>query len=89
MQCNAVGSDKISTEVIKGLDKVGSDILYEMLNEVYKTAGLWSRSWSRKESEVFGWSRSRIPNNTGSRSRIFLSDSDSGCPTGSVFTSHS
>ena len=26
------------------------------------------------ESEVFGWSRSRIPNETGSRSRIF-------CPT--------
>jgi len=30
------------------------------------------------ESEVFGWSR--IPDNTGSRSRIFLSDS--GCPIG-------
>jgi len=29
-------------------------------------AGLWSRS--RKESEVFEWSRSRIPNNTRSRS---------------------
>ena len=28
------------------------------------------RSRSRKESEVFGWSR--IPNNTGSRSRIFF-----------------
>ena len=36
--------------------------------------GLPSRS--RKESEVFGWSRIRIPNNTrsGRRSRIF-------CPT--------
>jgi len=34
--------------------------------------GLWSQS--RKESDVFGWSRSRIPNNTGSRSRVF-------CPT--------
>jgi len=33
-------------------------------------SGLQSRS--RKESEFFGWSR--IPNNTGSRSRIF-------CPT--------
>ena len=33
-------------------------------------AGLRSRS--RKESEFFGWSRSRIPDNTGSRSRIFL-----------------
>jgi len=32
-------------------------------------AGLRSRSRSRKKSEVFGWSR--IPNNTGSRSRIF------------------
>jgi len=41
------------------------------------------------ESEVFGWSRSRIPNNTGSRSRIFLSDSDSGCPIESFFTPHS
>ena len=30
------------------------------------------RSQSRKESEVFGWSQSRIPNNTGSQ--IFLSD---------------
>jgi len=49
----------------------------------------WSRSRSRKESEVFGWSRSRIPDNTGSRSRIFLSDSDSGSPFGSFFTSHS
>jgi len=29
------------------------------------------RSRTRKESEVFGWSR--IPNNTGSRSRILLS----------------
>jgi len=34
--------------------------------------GLPSRS--RKESEVFGWNRSRIPDNTGSRSWIF-------CPT--------
>jgi len=33
---------------------------------------------SRKESEVFGWNWSRIPKNAGSRSRIFLSDSDSG-----------
>ena len=41
------------------------------------------RSRSRKESEVFGWIRSRIPNNTGSQSRIFLSDS--GCPIGSFF----
>jgi len=40
------------------------------------------RSRSRKESEVFGWSR--IPTNTGSRSRIFLSDY--GCPIGSFFT---
>jgi len=30
------------------------------------------RSRSRKESYVFGWSRSRIPNNTGNRSRIFF-----------------
>jgi len=35
-------------------------------------AGL--RSQSHKESEIFGWSR--IPNNTRSRSQIFLSDSD-------------
>jgi len=39
------------------------------------------------ESEVFGWSRSRIPDNTGSRSRIFLSDFE--CPIGSFFKSHS
>jgi len=34
----------------------------------------WLRSWSREESAVFGWSRSRIPNNTWSRSwnRIFF-----------------
>ena len=49
--------------------------------ENYFLAGLRSR----KESEVFGWSR--IPNNNGSRSRIFLSDS--GSPIGSFFTSHS
>jgi len=42
---------------------------------------------SEPEPEVFGWSRSRIPNNTGSRSRIFLSES--GCSIGSFFTSHS
>jgi len=36
---------------------------------------------SRKESEVFGWSR--IPNNT--ESRIFLSSSNYGCPIGSFF----
>jgi len=49
-------------------------------------AGLQNRSRSRKGSEVSGWSRSRIPSDTGSRSRIFLSDS--GCPTRSFFTSH-
>jgi len=38
------------------------------------------------ELEFFGLSRSRIPNNTVSRSQIFLSDS--GCPIGSFFTSH-
>jgi len=47
----------------------------------------WSGLRSRKESEVFGWSR--IPDNTGSWSQIFLSDSDSGCPIGSFFASHS
>jgi len=36
-------------------------------------AGL--RRWSRKESEFFGWSRSRISKNTKSLSWIFLSDS--------------
>ena len=46
-------------------------------------------SVAESEPEVFRWNRSRIPNNTGSRSRIFLSDSDSGCPIGSFFTSHS
>ena len=56
-------------------------------NQPIWSAGLRSRS--RKESDVFGWSRSRIPNNTGSRSRICLSDSNSGCPIGSYFTSHS
>jgi len=59
--------------------------LFEMklwLETLFK-AGLRSRSRSRKESEVFGWSRSRISNNTGSRSRIFLSDCDSGRPVGS------
>jgi len=33
-------------------------------------SGLRSRSRSRKLSKVFGWSRSRIPNNTGGRSRV-------------------
>jgi len=49
------------------------------------------RSWSRsrKESEVSGLSRSQIPNNTGSQSRIFLSDFNSGCPIGSFLTQHS
>jgi len=41
--------------------------------------------WSRKESELFGWSR--IHNNTRKRCRIFLSDSRS--PIGSFFTSQS
>jgi len=40
---------------------------------------------SRKGSEVFGWSRSQIPNNTGSRSRIFCFLSDSGTPIESIF----
>ena len=41
------------------------------------------------ESDVFGWNR--IPNNTGSRSLIFLSSFfvRSGCPVGSFFKSHS
>jgi len=38
-----------------------------------------------RSRSFFGWSR--IPNDTGSRSRIFLSDSD--CPVGSFFTPHS
>ena len=38
-------------------------------NKASLQAGLRSRS--RKESEIFGWSRSRIPDNTGSRSRFF------------------
>ena len=42
-------------------------------------AGLQSRS--RKESEVFGWSRSQIRNNTGSWSRIF-------CPSPDVQSDH-
>jgi len=42
----------------------------EMSRAMWTKSGLRSRS--RKESEVFGWSRSRIPNNTGSE--IF-------CPT--------
>jgi len=40
---------------------------------------------AESEPEVFGWSW--IPNNTGSPSQIFLSDS--GCPFGSFFKSHS
>jgi len=52
-------------------------------------AGLRSRSQSRRKSKIFGWSRSRISNNTGSQRRIFLSDSDSGGPIRSFFTSHS
>jgi len=40
----------------------------------------------REELNVFGGSR--IPNNTGSRSRIFLSDSNSGCPIEALFKSH-
>jgi len=49
----------------------------------YQGCGIGSRS--HKELEVCGWSQ--IPNNTGSGSRIFLSNSD--CPIGSFFTSHS
>ena len=54
-------------------DKVDSKPLLARLNiskKQYLSAGLRSR----QESEVFEWSRSRISNNTGSRSRIFLSD---------------
>ena len=43
--------------------------------------GLWSRSRSCKESEDFGWTRSRIPNNTRSQSRIF-------CPTRDIHLDH-
>jgi len=38
--------------------------------------GLRSRNRCRKESEVFGWSASRIPNNIGSLSRIFCPNPD-------------
>jgi len=43
-------------------------------------------SWSwpgiaEPESEVFGWNRSRIPNNTGSKNRIF-------CPTPEIQLNH-
>jgi len=48
-----------------------------------------NRSRSRKESKVFGWSRSGIPKCTGRRSRIFMSDFASGCVIGSFLTSHS
>jgi len=60
----------------------------DKFNQVHgKSALVQSGSWEVRissikfmgsrveESEVFGWSR--IPNNTGSRCRIFLSDSDS------------
>jgi len=68
--------------------------LFKLLTLLHRpkiSTGLRSRSWSRsrKEAEVFGWSQGRIPNNTGSRSRIFVSDSHSECPFGSFFTSHS
>jgi len=42
-------------------------------------AGLLSQSRSRKELEVFGWNRSRIPNNT--ESQIF-------CPTPDIQLDH-
>jgi len=44
---------------------------------------------AESESQVFVWSRSRIPNNTRCQSRIFLSDPDSGNPIGSFCTSYS
>jgi len=59
--------------------------LKSMKNNGSIKTGLQSRSRSSIESEFFGWSQ--IPNNTGSRSRIFLSDSR--CPIGSFFKSHS
>jgi len=56
----------------------------------YKTCAESVEVWTKvAESEVFGWSWSRIPNNTGSWNQIFLSDPDSGCPLGSFFASHS
>jgi len=44
---------------------------------------------AESESEVFVWSRSRIPNNTRCQSRMLLSDPDSGNPIGSFCTSYS
>ena len=40
--------------------------------QVGSETGLRGRSRNRKESEFFWWRRNWIPNNTGSRSRIFV-----------------
>ena len=55
---------------------MGDDLKHNYFNNYRLDTGLRirSRSRSRKVSKVFGWSWSRFPNNTGSRSRIF-------CPT--------
>ena len=46
-------------------------------------------AWVAESAEFFGWNRGQIPNNIESRSRIFLFDSDSGCPIRSFYISHS
>ena len=62
------------------------DINSGVLSEKRKISRFPQGLRGREVSEVFG--RSRIPNNTGSRSRTFLSDSDSGCPIGPFFLNH-
>jgi len=58
---------------ISNEDAIFSDILVTGLSQVGGAFLPRLRSRSRKKSEVFGWGW--IPKNTGSRSRIFLSDS--------------
>ena len=76
VKTSAVNQYSIVRKAVRDIDSNPCRKLYFMWK------GLLARV---AESEVFVWSR--IPNNTRSRSRIFLSDSDSGSPIGSFFTS--
>ena len=76
MSCFTAGKIVGTIQVNKN---AGNKISWDKLRRNHSGSQTGLRSLSRKDSEVFGWSR--IPDNTGSRSRIFLSNS--GSPIGS------
>jgi len=80
-------SIKISVLVLHALEQffvfVESQLFTRVLKNTWYKARLRSRSLGRTESEIFGWSRSRTPNNTRSRCRSWIF-----CPTPEVQSDH-